>query len=324
MSGAEHPETKTSPRSAPARPCAPNRPRSCEHRRSARPGPPGSPPTRRDRRGPGPPPSRFPSQFGNRAPGDKGGGRAGGSGGQPVATPPRGSAGSPGWRPLPPLAPRRTLRWAPDPSPASSQVLPPPLGPRPWPAASQPALRPPLTGRRGPPEPPPPPGLGPSRRPPPHVPRVAIAFAATVVSPPPPLSPPPSPQSPAEAEATHAAASSRSRSPEPRGGACALRAAMGAGASRRGLGAGGERRAALGWEGAPGARGRPRECSTFRGRVCPLPSGPGRGTCRSDPPSRNPDPGWAQTSPPGQVIPPACFSGQEPPPAGRASLRAGI
>lgn len=125
--------------------------------------------------------------------------------------------------------------------------------PRPWPAASRPALRPPLTGRRGPPEPPPPPGLGPSRRPPPHVPRVAIAFAATVVSPPPPLSPPPSPQSPAEAKAA-AAATSRSRRPEPRGGACALHAAVGAGASRRCLGAGGARHVALGWEGAPGSR----------------------------------------------------------------------
>lgn len=79
-----------------------------------------------------------------------------------------------------------------------------------------------------------------------------------------------------------------------------------------------------GGRGVPGARGRPRECSTFRGRVCALPSGPRCGTCRSDPPARNLDPGWAQTSPPGQVIPQACFSGQEPPPAGRASLRAGI
>lgn len=48
------------------------------------------------------------------------------------------------------------------------------------------------------------------------------------------------------------AAASRSRRPEPRGGACALRAAMGAGASRRGLGAGGALPVALGWEG--GAR----------------------------------------------------------------------
>nr|CAI9700711.1 unnamed protein product [Rangifer tarandus platyrhynchus] len=188
-------------------------------------------------------------------------------------------------------------------------------------ALGGPALRPPLTGRRGPPEPPPPPGLGPSRRPPPHVPRVAIAFAATVVSPPPPLSPPPSPQSPAEAEAAPAAAS-RSRRPEPRGGACALRAAMGAGASRRGLGAGGREASGAGMGGGGQSARAAARVFNFPRRVCALPSGPGRGTCRSDPPSRNLDPGWAQTSPPGQVIPPACFSGRLP--AGRASLRAGI
>ncbi|XP_032313279.1 HIG1 domain family member 1B isoform X1 [Camelus ferus] len=187
-------KTKTSPRSAPARPCAPNRPRSCEHRRSARPGPPGSPPTRRGRRGPGPPRSRFPSQFGNRAPGDKEGGRAGSSGWPRVATPSglggKSSVASP---PSPPPAPA-ALSPAPSTPPApfwSPTSSPAPRGPRPWPAAPQPAQRPSLTGRRGPPEPPPPPGLGPSCRPPPHVPRVAIAFAATVVSPPLTLSPPP-------------------------------------------------------------------------------------------------------------------------------------
>lgn len=111
------------------------------------------------------------------------------------------------------------------------------------PASLQPALQPSLTGRRGPPEPPPPSGLGPSRRPPPHVPRVAIAFAATLASPPLSPSPPPSP--------VYSRGQSRSRRrPDPRGGACALRAAMGAGASRRGLGAGGARHVALGWEGA--------------------------------------------------------------------------
>lgn len=122
-----------------------------------------------------------------------------------------------------------------------------------------------------------------------------------------PLPPPP----PAPAARSHGEAPAH----------CALRWGRGRPAAAWERGA---RRAALGWEGAPGARGRPRECSTFRGRVCALPSGPGRGTCRSDPPARNLDPGWAQTSPPGQVIPPACFSGQQPPPAGRASLRAGI
>lgn len=206
MSGAKHRETKTSPRRAPARPCAPNSPRSCEHRPRASPGPSGSPPTRRRILGPGPPPSRFPSQFGNRAPGDKGGGRAGGSGSRR----PFGLGGKPSVASSPsPLPPPHSppahlpLSGLPTSSPTH------PLGPRPWPAASQPALWPPLTCRRGPPEPPPPPGLGPSRRPPPHVPRVAIAFAATVISPPPPPPPPPSLQSPAAAKAAPAAQSHR-------------------------------------------------------------------------------------------------------------------
>lgn len=142
-------------------------------------------------------------------------------------------------------------------------------------------LKPPLTRRWAPPKPPPPPGLGPSRRPPPHGPRVAITFAAS----PPPLPPPPSsPQPSAEAEAAPAvpAASlsrSRSRRRDPRGGACALRAAVGVGASRLGLGAGARRHVRLGGGGAGGPeRAVPRRRQlSVTGCARSLPGGPVHG-----------------------------------------------
>lgn len=116
---------------------------------------------------------------------DKEGGRAGDSG-RPLVRRPSGIGGK-SRQQRPPLAALfpgpPSPAFTPRPSSSLPTSSPVPPGPRPLPAP-QPALRPPLTGRRVPPEPPPPPGLGPSRRPPPHVPRVAIAFAATRAFPP--------------------------------------------------------------------------------------------------------------------------------------------
>ena len=179
--------------------------------------------------------------------------------------------------------------------PTSSPTTP--LGPRPWPAASQPTLRPPLTCRRGPPEPPPPPGLGPSCRPPPHVPCVAIAFAATVISPPSPP-PPPSLQSPAVAKAAPAAQSHREAPAH-----CAPQWGRGRPAEVWG------RRVRCTW--SPGRRGRRERggggagfqlsaVGSARSRT-----GQRRGACRNYPGAWSLGPGWAQPSPPGQFIPPA-------------------
>ncbi|KAL0597866.1 hypothetical protein AAY473_033225 [Plecturocebus cupreus] len=226
-------------------------------------------------RDPRPSPELFPTRFGSRAPAYKEGGCAGGSGRTRAGDAPPDSAGTP--RRRPPAPPLLRPRSSPDPrgfslAPlrAPHQFSRLPLGPRPWSVSPQPTLRPPLTRRLVPPEPPPPPGLGPSRRPPPHVLCVAIAFAFTLASPPPLPTLPPSPQSPAKAEAAPAAAAavaSRSRRRDPREGACALRAAVGAGASHRGRGAGGAPHVALWWEGAPRNARETALPPTFRGGV---------------------------------------------------------
>lgn len=240
---------------APARPCAPNRPDELRAPPSAAQvrarGPPGSPPAQRGPRRPGPPPGRFPPNLGTACPGTKREGAQGAAGGRWSDAPP-GSAGSLGssgppsphssWDPYP-------LRSPPAPPPSSPEVLPPPPGPAPCPLLSRPCGRPSPGGvfprsrllRRA--------SARPAGR------RLMCPASPSPSLPPTPLlqlSPPspPSPQSPAEAKAAPAAAS-RSRRRDPRGGACALRAAVGAGASRRGLGAGGARHVALGWEGAP-------------------------------------------------------------------------
>lgn len=236
---------------APARPCAPNRPEELRAPPSAAQvrarGPPGSPPARRGRRRPGPPLGRFPPNLGTARPGTKGEGATGAAAGRGADAPP-GSAGSLGSTPS-----HRTLPGTPIPRVPPPLLRPPhkfsrPPGPAPCPLLSRPCGRPSPGGvfprsrllRRA------------SARP---AGRRLMCPASPSPSPPPaPLlqlsPPPPSPQSPAEAEPAPAAAS-RSRRPDPRGGACALRAAVGAGASRRGLGAGGARHVALGWEGAP-------------------------------------------------------------------------
>lgn len=257
MSGAGHRETKTSPRSAPAArggPAPLTARRSGEHRRRRAHGPTGSPPARRGRCGPGPPAGRFPPNLGTARLGTMGEVAPWAAG----LRRPSGLGGNPRQVPLPSAG-----AW-PHSSPGSRAPLGPPHKFSRCPSApplarfSPASPAPPLTRRRVAPEPPPPPGLSPSRRPPPHVPRVAIAFALAA-----PFSPPqPSLQSPAQAEAAPAAAARRSRRPDPRGGACALRAAVGAG----GPAAAWEQRARGTWRcvgrGRLGARERP----TFRGR----------------------------------------------------------
>lgn len=202
----------------------------------------------------------------------------------------------------------------------SAASLPAPPLPGAWPAAAPAAafeapqsspgrarpgspLKPPLTRRWAPPKPPPPPGLGPSRRPPPHGPRVAITFAAS----PPPLPPPPSsPQPSAEAEAAPAgpAASlsrSRSRRRDPRGGACALRAAVGVGGVPSGPGSGGAAARAPRVGGRGGARSarppRRRQLSVTgcaRSRAVPSAVGGARWRGAGVTPALGaPEPGWA-------------------------------
>lgn len=275
---------------APARPCAPNRPDELRAPPSAAQvrarGPLGSPPARPARPPPpGPTPGPFPSQFGNRAPRDKEGGRAGGSG-RPLVRRPSGIGGK-SRQQRPPLAALfpgpLSPAFPPRPCPILPRSSPAPPGPAPCPLLSQPCGRPS------------PGGVFPRS----HLLRRALARpagrrlmcpASPSPSPPPApllqLSPPspPSPQSPAEAEAAPAAAS-RSRRRDPRGGACALRAAVGAGASRRGLGAGGARHVALGWEGAPRserAAARASQLSTVRPSRA-LGRSRGRRACRYPP-----------------------------------------
>ncbi|XP_045670374.1 basic proline-rich protein-like [Ursus americanus] len=294
---------------APARPCAPNRPEELRAPPSAAQvrarGPPGSPPARRGRRRPDPPPSRFPPNLGTARPGTKGEGTQGAAAGRWSDAPP-GSAGSLGSSPSRP--PCRTLPVTPvprvpPPGPSSSlptsSPAPPPRphpDPTPCPLLSQPRGRPSPGGvfprsrllRRA------------SARP---AGRRLMCPASPSPSPSPPPAPllqlsppPPSPQSPAETEAAPAAAS-RSRRPDPRGGACALRAAVGAGASRRGLGAGGARHVALGWEGAPrSVRAAARAPNFLRSGPRALPGGPG-GAERVGATSVESGPGWARTSP---------------------------
>lgn len=242
-------ETKTSPRSAQRGPAPLTAPRSWGHSRSAAQvraeGPPGSPPAAaagtRHRA------VSLPI-WKTRASGQSGRARRGRRRAAGADAPP-GSAGTPRGSP--------SSSSFPPPRPVLPQVLPSP--PHPRSASPQPAQRSPRTGRRGPPEPPPPPGLGPSRQPPPHVPRVAIAFAATLASPPPLWPPPPSPQSPAEAKAAPAAARTRGEAPAhyaPRWGRGRPAAAWERGA--RGTWRSGGR-------GRPRARRRWRERLTFRG-----------------------------------------------------------
>lgn len=248
-------ETKTSPRSARRGPAPLTARRSCEHCRSA-----GQVRAQGARAHPSAVslPIWEPRAWGQSRRGASGEAagrewrRPSGLGGNPSAAP------RPSLRPWssPGRCPPRPLSRLPTSSPV-------PPGARPLPASLHPALRLPLTGRQGSPEPPPPPGLGPSRRPPPHVPRVAIA--STLASSPPPLSPPPpppSPQSPAEAEAAPAAARTRGEAPAhyvPRWG-------RGRPAAAWELGARGKR--CRGGRGRPGTHGRRREPPTFLGRGC--------------------------------------------------------
>lgn len=139
-------ETKTSPRSARRGPAPLTAPRSCEHRRSAAEvrtqGPPRFPARRR---GPGPPPSRFPPNLGTARQGTKREGAPGAAAGRGVATPlgarrePLGGAPS-----LPPNP--STLDPCP-PQPLSGLPIsspgPPPPGPAPCPLLfSRPCSRP--------------------------------------------------------------------------------------------------------------------------------------------------------------------------------------
>lgn len=265
---------KAQPAERPARPGAPNRPAEAgarpERRRSARPGPPGLPSRGR---GPDPPPSRFPPNLETARPGTKREGAPATAEGRGCRRP-SGLAGTPRRSPSP--SPQPLLF----PGPPSSQHKFSPVPIPPGPAPSEPAQRSPLTGRRGPPEPPPPPGLGPSRQPPPHVPRVAIAFAATLASPPPPpLGPPPPPQSPAEAKAAPAAARTRGEAPAhyaPRWGRGRPAAAWERGRAARGARVGG---------GVPERAGVARAPNFPRSGPRSLPGGPGRvaGACGAHP-----------------------------------------
>lgn len=221
----------------PARPCAPNRPpmgSTAERRPSARPGPPAPLPPPR----PGPTPESFPSQFGNRAPGTK---RAGGP-------PPLGLGGNPSAEPLPFPGPG-----------LPGQVLPSPSRPfsaGPAVAPHRAAGSPGAASSAGPqPVPPAAASCAPRR----HRLRCHPRFSSSSSS--------------LAAAAASGSCRGRSRSrrrPDPRGGACALRAARRAGASRRpGRGRGtwrareGAARSARGW------RERPTFCGRDRGGHVP-------------------------------------------------------
>lgn len=225
---------------------------------------------------PGPtPPRPFPSQFGNRALGDKAGGARRGKRRAASGDAPLGSAGTPRRRPVPPSDPR--LPRAPvlrGPSPASPQVLPCPPGPplARFPSPSSAAAPHRAAGS---------PGAASSAGPRP------VPLAAASCAPRRhrlhPLLFSSSSFAAAAAAAAFASVSSRGRSrsrrrPDPREGACALRAAMGAGASRRGLGAGGARQEVPGWEGAPRDARAAARAPNFptRSGLRALPGGPGR------------------------------------------------